>query len=124
MNIAYSRGDQQVAGGGPEPADRMPPLSGYIGIEYQPESDFGFEMWAAMAGAQDRLSDRDIGDSRIDPAGTPGWASVGGRATWEPSELWTLSATLSNVLDAQYRVHGSGIDATGRNLTVSIRRQW
>ena len=124
VNIAYSRGDQRVAGSGSEPADRMPPLSGYVGIEYQPESDFGFEVWAAMSGAQDRLSDRDIGDTRIDPTGTPGWTSIGARGTWQPSELWTLSAALSNVLDAQYRVHGSGIDATGRNLTVSIRRKW
>ena len=123
-NLAYSRGEQELAGTGSEPADRMPPLSGFVGIEYQSESDFGFEFWAAMSAAQDRLSDRDIGDSRIDPSGTPGWTSIGARVSWQPSEFWTLSAALSNVLDARYRVHGSGIDATGRNLKVSIRRKW
>ena len=58
-NLAYSHGEQELAGAGTEPADRMPPLSGFVGVEYLPESDFGVELWAAMSATQDRLSDRD-----------------------------------------------------------------
>jgi outer membrane receptor protein involved in Fe transport len=123
-NLAYTYGEQEVAGDASEPADRIPPFSGFIGVEFAPDSAFGFEAWARMAGAQDRLSARDIRDSRIDPTGTPGWASIGARGTWQPTDAWHLSLELSNMLDARYRVHGSGIDAVGRNLSVTIRREW
>ncbi len=122
-NLAYTRGEQDI-GGISEPADRIPPLSGYIGIEYAPDSAFGFEAWASIAGAQDRLSARDIRDTRIDPNGTPGWASLGVRGTWRPSDEWLLTLEASNILDASYRMHGSGIDATGRNLAVRVVRTW
>ena len=123
-NLAYTRGEQKVAGGDAEPGDRIPPLSAYIGIEYTPESAFGFEAWAAMAAAQDRLSARDIRDSRINPSGTPGWTSLGVRGTWQPSADWLVSLEASNMLDASYRAHGSGIDAVGRNVTLTVRRNW
>jgi outer membrane receptor protein involved in Fe transport len=123
-NLAYTRGEQQVAGSSEEPGDRIPPLSGFISLEFAPESAFGFEAWAAMAAAQDRLSARDIRDSRIDPTGTSGWTSVGVRGTWQPSDAWLVSLEVSNALDARYRVHGSGIDAVGRNVSGSIRWTW
>ena len=102
----------------------MPPLSGSVGLEYAPESVFGFEAWASMAGAQDRLSARDVRDSRINPEGTPGWASLGARGHWRPTDAWLVTLELANVFDASYRVHGSGIDATGRNATLSARWRW
>lgn len=123
-NLGYTRGEQQVAGSLEEPADRIPPLSGYISLEYAPESVFGFEAWASVAGAQDRLSARDVRDSRINPNGTPGWASFGASAHWRPTDAWLVSLELANAFDAAYRVHGSGIDATGRNATLSARWRW
>ena len=123
-NLTYTRGEQRVTGSAEEPADRIPPLSGFINLEYAPESLFGFDAWVSMAGAQDRLSARDVRDSRIDPDGTPGWASFGARAHWRPTDAWRVTLELANVLDAGYRVHGSGIDATGRNATLSARWTW
>ncbi len=123
-SATYTRGEQRIAGNASEPADRIPPLNGFLSIEYAPMSPFGFEAWASMAESQDRLSARDVRDSRIDPSGTPGWASLGVRGTWRPSDAWLLTLTASNILDASYRVHGSGIDATGRNATLSVRWTW
>jgi outer membrane receptor protein involved in Fe transport len=113
-----------MAGEGEEPADRIPPLSGFVSIEYAPPTAFSIEARASMSASQDRLSDRDVSDSRINPEGTPGWTSIGLRGTWEPSARWELSVQFSNVLDKRYRVHGSGIDAVGRNITVAVRRRW
>jgi outer membrane receptor protein involved in Fe transport len=123
-NLAYTRGTQRIAGSAEEPAERVPPLSGYIELEYAPESAFGFAAWASMAGAQDRLSARDVRDSRINPEGTPGWASFGARGHWRPTDAWEVTLELANAFDAGYRVHGSGIDATGRNATLSARWRW
>jgi outer membrane receptor protein involved in Fe transport len=123
-NVAYTHGEQKVAGGLAEPADRIPPLSGFVSVAYAPESAFGFEAWASMADAQDRLSARDVRDPRIDPQGTPGWLNVGARGTWQPDDAWRLALEFSNVLDKRYRVHGSGIDAVGRNVTLTVRGNW
>ena len=123
-NATYTQGEQRIASMGTEPADRIPPLSGRVGITFDPESPYTLEAWASFSADQSRLSTRDIGDSRINPDGTPGWASFGARATWAPTAEWVLALTFSNILDAGYRVHGSGIDAVGRNLAFSVRRQW
>jgi outer membrane receptor protein involved in Fe transport len=123
-NVTYTRGEQQIAGMGTEPADRIPPLSGRVGITFDPGSSYTLKAWASFSADQSRLSARDIGDSRINPEGTPGWASFGARATWVPTEEWLLTLTFSNMLDARYRVHGSGIDAVGQNLTLSARWRW
>ena len=45
-------------------------------------------------------------------------------ANWQPGEDWQVSVGLDNVLDERYRVHGSGIDAPGRNLSLAVRRNW
>jgi outer membrane receptor protein involved in Fe transport len=121
--LNYARGDQRVADV-EEPADRVPPLNGRFSIRYAYNERWSFKTWLITSDRQDRLSARDVRDARIDPNGTPGWASVGTNATWSPGGGWLLTAGLDNVLDRQYRSHGSGIDAPGRNLYVSVRRQW
>jgi outer membrane receptor protein involved in Fe transport len=123
-NVAYTRGEQRIAGMGTEPADRIPPLSGRVGVIFDPESSYSLEVWASFSSDQSRLSARDIRDSRINPEGTPGWASFGARATWTPTAEWLLALTFSNMLDAGYRVHGSGIDAIGQNVALSARWRW
>lgn len=123
-NLTYTHGVQRIRGQGSEPGDRIPPLNGLVRFEYDPGGNWQVGAWAKYAASQSRLSDRDIGDTRIDPDGTPGWASFGVRAIWRPTGAWTLQLELRNVFDASYRVHGSGIDAVGRNLAFSARRHW
>ena len=63
-------------------------------------------------------------DSRIDPDGTDGWVVLGARVDCQPDPDWLLSLGIDNVFDERYRVHGSGLDAPGRNLSLSVRRNW
>ncbi|MEJ2129443.1 MAG: TonB-dependent receptor [Woeseiaceae bacterium] len=123
-NLTYTRGDQKIAGSSSEPADRIPPLSGYVNVRYDTQGPWTFAFWVYMNGAQERLSARDVRDSRIDPNGTTGWASFGARMTWRPTDEWQLGLELDNALDAGYRTHGSGLDAAGRNLTLHVIRRW
>ena len=65
-----------------------------------------------------------LGDSLsgpLDPAGTAGWVSADARITWQDMTGWQIAAGVDNLLDARYRVHGSGIDAVGRNLYLTLR---
>jgi outer membrane receptor protein involved in Fe transport len=120
----YTWGQQRLAGDPHEPADRIPPLSGRIGFTAERGSNWTFDGWIRWAGAQDRLSSRDGRDVRIDPSGTPGWASVGAQATWENDSTWRATFSLSNILDKRYRVHGSGLDEPGLNASIRLHRSW
>ncbi|MEO1595564.1 MAG: TonB-dependent receptor [Pseudomonadota bacterium] len=118
--VNYTRGEQRELDNPTEPGDRIPPLSGRLGIEYAANA-FTAEGWINVSRAQSRLSARDVRDPRIDPAGTAGWVSVDARVTWQDVAGWQLTAGVDNLLDARYRVHGSGLDAAGRNLYLTLR---
>jgi outer membrane receptor protein involved in Fe transport len=49
---------------------------------------------------------------------------LGVKASWRPDDIWTVDIVADNLLDKAYRVHGSGIDATGRNLSIAVRAAW
>ena len=121
--VTWTRGEQQIVGQPEEPADRIPPLSGSLELSWDGGGAWWADGWLRYADRQDRLSARDIRDTRINPAGTAGWGSAGGRVSWAPN-TWTLSLAVDNLFDKRYRVHGSGIDAPGRNIALGVRRRF
>ena len=122
--LNYTWGREINAGDPAQPADRIPPLSGRISLQADLSAAFALEGWVSSAEAQNRLSDRDIRDVRINPNGTPGWAIVGTKLTWMPDDIWQVQLVADNLLDKRYRVHGSGIDSPGRNFLLSVRATW
>ncbi len=122
LNYAWS--EEQIPGSATEPGDRIPPLSGRLNVSYDAGGDFRMDVWLRLAGEQDRLSSRDVRDIRIDPNGTSGWGILGARGSWDVAGGWQFTLGVDNVFDKRYRVHGSGLDAPGRNLIVSIRKTW
>ncbi len=121
--LNYTWGEQEVFGSDKEPADRIPPLNGNLVLSYDAGA-YRFENWIRFAASQERLSARDVRDSRIDPRGTPGWVVMGARLQREFATDWQLSFAADNLLDQRYRVHGSGLDAAGRNFILSARYTW
>jgi outer membrane receptor protein involved in Fe transport len=122
--LNHTWGEQQATDSATEPADRIPPFNGQVMLSRDNGGDYSFESWTRFASGQDRLSARDVRDTRIDPEGTPGWVVVGARVKREYRGGWLLSLALDNLLDKRYRVHGSGLDAPGRNLSISARYTW
>ncbi|MEX2262007.1 MAG: TonB-dependent receptor [Bryobacteraceae bacterium] len=60
-------------------------------------------------------------DSRVPLyVSTAGWAAVSLRSGIPLSERWQAAAALENVLDRNYRFHGSGVDAPGINAYLSL----
>ncbi|MGH9845340.1 MAG: TonB-dependent receptor [Blastocatellia bacterium] len=51
---------------------------------------------------------------------TPGYASLHLRAGLRLTESVALNFTVMNLLDKNYRVHGSGVDAPGRNVYLRL----
>jgi len=132
-HMTWVEGDVAAAGGKTTPARRTPPLFGRAGLRYQDASTGTVaEVYSLFATAQDRLHPSDAKDLRIcegarysgliDPKcqGTPGWATLNVRTNWSYKERFGVQVLLGNLLDAQYRVHGSGLNAPGREARVSM----
>jgi outer membrane receptor protein involved in Fe transport len=122
--LNYLRGEQSEADGTTVPGDRIPPLNGRLGLRYQWRDDLAIEPYVVFADAQHRLSPRDVRDPRIDPDGTPAWATANVRFTWTSGDALQLTLQLENLFDRKYRVHGSGIDAPGQNLYLGVQAGW
>jgi outer membrane receptor protein involved in Fe transport len=114
--INYTRGEEKDAFVGTVPADRVPPLNARVGMIYTPGDNLRFQPWIDLVSKQDRLSPRDEEDPRINPDGTPGYVTFNLLVSWQASEAVELGLRLENLGNENYREHGSGIDAPGRNI--------
>jgi outer membrane receptor protein involved in Fe transport len=52
---------------------------------------------------------------------TAGWVAADLAGGYRLGERWTLNLAVSNLLDRNYRVHGSGFDAPGVNAFAALR---
>lgn len=118
--INYTHGNEKGVSGKLQPADRIPPLNGKLGLEYFFNADWRLEPYLLFASRQDRLSPRDKRDPRINPLGTAGWATLNLSLDWQASASMQVGLRLENLTDKFYREHASGIDAPGRNIGVWV----
>jgi outer membrane receptor protein involved in Fe transport len=129
----WSRGDVEDATGARTPARRIPPPFGAFELRYtDPDRVWFVEAWLAWALGQDRLHPLDREDPRIcetaplsgvlqaDCQGTPGWWTLGLRGGARLTSWLKLHAQLTNLLDRRYRLHGSGVDAPGVDLRLTL----
>jgi hemoglobin/transferrin/lactoferrin receptor protein len=130
-NASWTEG-QVTTERGTSPARRIPPLFGSAGLRYaHPGGAWFAEAFVRWALRQDRLHPADERDLRIcetarfsgqlqdDCDGTPGWVTANLRTGYRPTRSFRLDAALTNLTDAQYRQHGSGIYAPGIDFRLS-----
>lgn len=100
-----------------EPMRRVPPLNGLVSLFYKRKFWYaGAELqWAE---SQTRLAQGDKDDNRIPAGGTPGWQVWNVHAGYT-ANLLQIRLSFLNLLNADYRTHGSGINNMGRALTAS-----
>ena len=118
-NAAWTRGDDT---GRRTPLTRIPPVKGIAGCRWTPRGNAWIEAYSMFAGRQNRLSPNDLSDRRINPAGTPGFATLNLRGGVDLGRLGVLTLGLENVTNKLYRWHGSGIDSPGRNFVIGFGR--
>jgi outer membrane receptor protein involved in Fe transport len=51
---------------------------------------------------------------------TAGWTTVAVRSGIPVGERWQLMGAIENLMDRNYRVHGSGIDSPGFNVYLNL----
>lgn len=98
----------------------MPPTA-QLGVRYQTDNaKYWIEGICDAAGDADKLSADDKRDTqRIPPGGTPGYAVLGARAGSQLTKSLALTLGVENILDEDYRIHGSGLNEPGRNFVVT-----
>lgn len=101
-----------------EPLRRVPPLNGNFSLKYKVHK-FYLKSELAWADKQNRLAQGDRDDNRIPLNGTPGWKvlNVYSGYTFGAAQL-RISA--QNLFNEDYRTHGSGVNALGRSVWMSI----
>ncbi|MCW8866420.1 MAG: TonB-dependent receptor [Colwellia sp.] len=101
---------------------RLMPTNARVGLQYTPESNNWWLNTELVAFAKaDRLSTRDKSDKqRIPPGGTPSFTVWNLSSGYVISEQLLFSLQLNNILDENYRIHGSGQNEAGRNIIGSI----
>ena len=106
-----------------EPMDRVMPWTTMAGLRWDSREN---KLWAETTGIYadraDELSTRDANDTeRIPPGGTPSYFVWDVRGGWRVNDNADLTLALENILDEDYRVHGSGINRPGINLIFGLR---
>ena len=127
-NISWLQGDVDQIDPDTDAIERLPisrnkPLTSLLAIRYEPPKGcfWGQFEWA-WADTADRLSLRDMSDTRrIPPDGTPGWNHLNLRFGYRLNKRATFSLALENLLDENYRLHGSGQNEPGFNVVGALR---
>lgn len=115
-NLFYTYGQNKTDH---EPLSRIPPLMGLFGLQYNLTPANWYEIYLRAAAKQDRLSTRDLDDSRINNDGNPGWTTVNFRTQYK-IQRFQINLALENIFDQSYKEHSSGIYSPGRNLRISL----
>ncbi|MES2682341.1 MAG: TonB-dependent receptor [Pseudomonadota bacterium] len=115
---------EKKVNGTTEPGNRIPPLNGVLGAEWLLLPTVVIEPSLWMNATQDRLDSVDRADNRIANGGTAGFAVLNLRAGWKPNDTYRVQLFGENLLDKQYREHGSGIDGRGRGVGITAEAKF
>lgn len=114
-DIAYAYGQNLTKA---EPLRRVPPLNGRLTGTYRKNKWFATAE-LHFASQQDRLAQGDKEDNRIPAGGTPGWEVINFYGGYKLEKVH-VGIGLQNVLNEDYRTHGSGINGVGRSAWISL----
>lgn len=114
-NISYTYGQNITKD---EPLRRIPPLYGRLAGTYKFRNIISSAEFL-FASIQDRLAQGDVSDNRIPQGGTPGWQVINLFTGYQIASV-KLNVGLQNILNEDYRTHGSGINGVGRSAFISV----
>jgi outer membrane receptor protein involved in Fe transport len=101
-----------------EPLRRIPPFNGKTIIGFN-KGNLHLTFEHLYANKQSRLAKGDKEDNRIPQGGTPGWNIFNLVGHYELKNI-TLRLGLENLLNEDYRMHGSGINGVGRSGWIAL----
>jgi hemoglobin/transferrin/lactoferrin receptor protein len=119
-NYTYGR---IKAADGEIPLDHISPFMAKLSVNYERKSFFA-EAYAIYNGAKKLEDYSDSGEDNLNYAtdeGMPAWYTLNFRLGFSFKNNLSLQGGLENILDTEYRVFASGINAPGRNLYMALK---
>jgi hemoglobin/transferrin/lactoferrin receptor protein len=105
------------------PLDHIAPVFGRISVQYIAKK-FNAELFSNFSGWKymSKFSSSGEDNPQYAPAeGMPSWYTINLRTSYDLTSYIKVQVGVDNALDLQYRTFASGINASGRNLTVAVR---
>ena len=129
-SLTYTYGD--IIDGEDErmPLDHISPLFGRVGMTFQSKDDKAIVEFYSLFNGRKKLDRYNLnGEDSIGYAtvkgeegrGLPAWFTLNLKASYAFNPNLTVQAGIDNLLDTKYRTFGSGINAMGRNINVTLR---
>lgn len=119
-NITYTYGENTSKA---EPMRRIPPVFGKLSLLYNHTLGWWIRTDYVSAGKQKRLARGDLSDARIAArlrnGEMPSWNILNVYAGYTYKFL-SVTIAGQNLFDRGYRVYASGVDGTGRSISVSL----
>jgi hemoglobin/transferrin/lactoferrin receptor protein len=119
----YTRGRVKNEDGPETPLDHIPPAFGRAGLSYAHQAWRG-ELFSNFNGWKRLRNYSSSGEDNLQyatPEGMPSWYTINVRIGFDVNKWLTLQAGVDNMLDLQYRLFASGINAPGRNIFGTLR---
>ena len=119
-NYTYGRIQSEE---GEIPLDHISPFMAKISAMYEKNSLFA-EAYALYNGAKKLKDYSDSGEDNLNYAtaeGMPAWYTLNARVGYAFNNYLTIQGGVENILDINYRVFASGINAPGRNFSISAK---
>ncbi len=128
--LTYTYGD--IVGGENErlPLDHISPVFGRTGVSYNSSNERAFVEFYALFNGKKKLNRYNLnGEDNIDYAtlkgadgeGLPAWFTLNLKTSYRFNPHLTVQVGIENLLDTEYRTFGSGINASGRNISFTLR---
>jgi hemoglobin/transferrin/lactoferrin receptor protein len=105
------------------PLEHIPPTFSRIGIQYTGNM-FRGELFSNFSGWKKLSAYSSSGEDNLQYAtaeGMPSWYTLNLRFSAELNRWLTAQTGVDNLMDLQYRTFASGINASGRNIFLTLR---
>ena len=102
-----------------EPMRRIPPFNGRLLLNYH-KANWQAGLEQLFAGKQGRLAQGDKDDNRIAKGGTAGWHIINMYGGYV-AHKYAVRIGFQNILNKDYRTHGSGINGMGRSAWMALQ---
>ena len=121
-NVNYTKG--MISSNSPaSPLDHIAPIYGKASLNYD-HQNWSASFYTLFNGAK-KLKDYNVaGEDNLIYAtanGLPAWHTLNLRANYKVNKNIDLQMAIENISDKNYRVFGSGISASGRNVLFAIK---
>jgi hemoglobin/transferrin/lactoferrin receptor protein len=114
-SMTYTYGENKTKA---EPMRRIPPLNARFALNFTKKQWFStLEIMGATK--QDRLAQGDKDDNRIPKGGTPAWTVFNIYGGYSFKNL-NINIAFQNLLNEDYRTHGSGVNGMGRSASFNV----